>query len=71
VKARTAYVSEEAVGELARQEAHVHCVIGSDDPTPMASTFSGEWALAESLGANMGFLERDIERRWQQLPGAG
>ena len=51
----------------ALQQAHVHCVLGSDDPTPMGTTFSTEWARAEANGVDMVRLEADIDRRWQQL----
>ena len=54
----------------ALQQAHVHCVLGSDDPTPMGTSFTTEWALASSLGVDMALLERDTERRWRQLTGA-
>lgn len=54
----------------ALQKASVRCVLGSDDPTPMGTTFTKEWALAEAAGADMALLERDIERRWQQLTAA-
>ena len=50
------------------QQAQVHCVLGSDDPTPMATSFSAEWDLAVSLGVDMDLLKRDTERRWRQLP---
>lgn len=51
----------------ALQQAHVHCVLGSDDPTPMGTSFTGEWALARSLGVDMELLQDDTERRWRQL----
>ncbi len=53
----------------ALQKAHVHCVLGSDDPTPLGSAFDEEWRLAEQLGADMERLAADTRRRWQQLTG--
>ncbi len=52
---------------VALQKAHVRCVIGSDDPTPMGTDFRSEWARAERLGADVAQLERDVARRWAQL----
>ncbi len=54
---------------VALQKAHVHCVVGSDDPTPMDTDFRSEWQRAETLGADMAQLERDVARRWGQLTG--
>jgi hypothetical protein len=51
----------------ALQRAHVHCVLGSDDPTPMGTSFTVEWELAHKLGADLALIERDSERRWRQL----
>lgn len=51
----------------ALQQAHVHCVLGSDDPTPLGTTFDEEWRLAKGLGVDMERLERDTKRRWAQL----
>lgn len=52
---------------VALQKAHVHCVLGSDDPTPMGTDYRSEWDLAMKFGANAEQLERDITRRWTQL----
>lgn len=52
---------------VALQRAHVHCVLGSDDPTPMGTSFDREHALAAELGVDMAQLERDTDRRWRQL----
>lgn len=52
---------------VALQRAHVHCVLGSDDPTPMGTTFDREHTLAAELGVDMAQLERDTDRRWKQL----
>ena len=49
------------------QQAHVHCVVGSDDPTPMGCTYSQERARALELGADEGQLNADVKRRWAQL----
>ena len=53
----------------ALQKAHVHCVLGSDDPTPMGASFTDEWERARGFGADMAKLEADSERRWKQLTG--
>ena len=55
----------------ALQQARVHCVLGSDDPTPMGTCFSHEWELAQRLGVDLQRLEADTLRRWQQLPRVG
>ncbi len=52
---------------VALQKAHVHCVLGSDDPTPMGTGFSKEWQLARELGVDLARLESDTQRRWAQL----
>ncbi len=49
------------------QRAHVHCVVGSDDPTPMGCTYSQERARAVALGADEAQLDADVKRRWAQL----
>lgn len=51
----------------ALQQAKVHCVLGSDDPTPMGTCFADEWALAQKLGVDLTLLEADTLRRWNQL----
>lgn len=51
----------------ALQHAHVHCVLGSDDPTPMGTTFSKELTVARDGGVDMQRLEADMQRRWKQL----
>jgi adenosine deaminase len=50
------------------QRARVRCVLGSDDPTPMGTSFSKEWTRAAALGADMALLQHDIERRFAALP---
>jgi adenosine deaminase len=54
---------------VALQRAHVHCVLGSDDPTPMGTSFTGEWSKASALGVDMGTLASDITRRYRQITG--
>ena len=51
----------------ALQRAHVHCVLGSDDPTPMGTSFRQELEVAGSLGVDLALLERDMQRRWLEL----
>lgn len=53
----------------ALQEAGVHCVLGSDDPTPMGTTFRGELGIAQGLGADLPRLEADGRRRWTEMTG--
>jgi hypothetical protein len=50
------------------QRANVRCVLGSDDPTPMGTSFSSEWERARALGADVQRLEADIDRRFAALP---
>jgi hypothetical protein len=54
---------------VALQRAHVCCVLGSDDPTPMGTSFDREWAIARELGVDLDRLERDTARRWAQIVG--
>lgn len=54
----------------ALQQAHVHCVLGSDDPTPMGTTFRRELEVAVELGVDLKRLEADMLRRWRQLTSA-
>jgi hypothetical protein len=51
----------------ALQQAHVHCVLGSDDPTPMGTSFTKEVEVARSLGVDMARLEADTARRWKEI----
>ncbi|MBE2251793.1 MAG: hypothetical protein IAE78_19815 [Myxococcus sp.] len=53
----------------ALQRCHVHCVLGSDDPTPMGTRFSAELSVAEALGADLRTLEADMRRRWLEMTG--
>jgi adenosine deaminase len=52
---------------VALQRAHVHCVLGSDDPTPMGTTFAHEREVARAGGVDMARLEADIARRWNEI----
>jgi len=52
------------------QTAGVHCVLGSDDPTPLGSTFRGELEVARARGVDMARLEADAMRRWTEITGA-
>lgn len=54
---------------VALQRAHVHCVLGSDDPTPMGTSFQKELDVARRIGVDMTRLQADIARRWQQITG--
>lgn len=51
----------------ALQRAHVHCVLGSDDPTPMGTSFANELKVAAAAGVNLTQLEADMARRWAEL----
>jgi hypothetical protein len=48
----------------------VHCVLGSDDPTPMQTSYRRERELAADLGVDLGRLDADTQRRWRQLKAA-
>jgi hypothetical protein len=54
----------------ALQAAEVHCILGSDDPTPMGTSFRGELAVARAAGVDLDRLERDALRRWAEITGA-
>jgi adenosine deaminase len=54
---------------VALQRAQVHCVLGSDDPTPMATSFRRELEVARAGGVDMARLETDALRRWTQMTG--
>lgn len=51
----------------ALQKAGVHCVLGSDDPAVMGTSFRRELEVAGSLGVDLARLAADSERRWKQL----
>ncbi len=52
---------------VALQRASVHCVLGSDDPTPVQTSYRRERALAAELGADLARLDADTQRRWREL----
>jgi len=53
----------------ALQKHHVHCVLGSDDPTPMGTSFSNELAIAREAGVDLDRLAADTARRWAEITG--
>lgn len=53
----------------ALQAAHVHCVLGSDDPTPMGTSFRAEHEVARGLGVDLDRLAADSVRRWTEITG--
>lgn len=53
----------------ALQRAGVHCVLGSDDPTPMGTSFRRELEVARGLGVDLARLEADARRRWTEMTG--
>lgn len=53
----------------ALQQCHVHCILGSDDPTPMGTGFKNELAVAKGLGVDLVKLEADMKRRWREMTG--
>lgn len=55
---------------LALQRAHVRCVLGSDDPVVMGTTFRRELEVCRARGVDLARLEEDGARRWHALcPG--
>jgi hypothetical protein len=54
----------------ALQVAGVHCVLGSDDPTPMGTSFRAEHELARAAGVDLDRLAADSVRRWTEITGA-
>ncbi len=54
----------------ALQNAGVHTVLGSDDPTPMGTTFRDELIVARDAGVDLVRLEADMARRWTEITGA-
>ncbi|HSD86302.1 MAG TPA: hypothetical protein VLB44_02265 [Kofleriaceae bacterium] len=54
----------------ALQNAGVHTVLGSDDPTPMGTTFRTELEVARAAGVDLARLEADMHRRWTEITGA-
>src|SRR5690606_30130644 len=54
----------------ALQAAAVHCILGSDDPTPMGTSFRAELEVARAAGGDLARLEADAVRRWTEITGA-
>jgi adenosine deaminase len=54
----------------ALQAADVHCVLGSDDPTPMGTSHRAEVEIARAAGVDLARLEADSLRRWTEITGA-
>lgn len=54
----------------ALQAADVHCILGSDDPTPMGTSFRTELEVARAAGVDLVRLEADAIRRWTEITGA-
>jgi hypothetical protein len=54
---------------VALQRADVRCVLGSDDPTPMGTSFARELEVARAMGVDLARLERDARRRWREITG--
>jgi hypothetical protein len=73
IPARLAELERACGGHMplrALQTAGVHCVLGSDDPTPMGTTFRAEHALARAGGVDLARLAADSIRRWTEITGA-
>jgi len=54
----------------ALQTAGVHCILGSDDPTPMGTSYRAELEIARAAGVDLQRLEADVIRRWTEITGA-
>ncbi len=54
----------------ALQAAGIHCVLGSDDPTPMGTSFGSELEIARAAGVDLAQLETDAARRWAEITGS-
>ena len=54
----------------ALQGQGVHVVLGSDDPTPMGTSFRAEHAVAREAGVDLDRLAADSGRRWTEIAGA-
>jgi len=54
----------------ALQAAGVRCVLGSDDPTPMGTSFRAEHEVARAAGVDLERLAADALRRWTEIAGA-
>lgn len=51
----------------ALQAAGVRCVLGSDDPVPLGTSYRQELALVGELGVDLDRLAAESARRWQAL----
>ncbi|MEZ4403801.1 MAG: hypothetical protein R3B06_27510 [Kofleriaceae bacterium] len=54
----------------ALQRAGVRCVLGSDDPVSLGTTYRAELALAGTLGVDLARLAADSAARWTAVRGA-
>lgn len=55
---------------VALQRAGVRCVLGSDDPEPLATSYLRERAIAGELGVDLARLDADAAARWRALAPA-
>ena len=55
---------------VALQRAGVRCVLGSDDPEPLATSYQRERAIAGELGVELAQLDADAAARWRALARA-
>jgi adenosine deaminase len=53
----------------ALQIRHVRCVLGSDDPTVMGTSFRRELEVARREGVDLDRIKADSERRWTEMTG--
>jgi hypothetical protein len=54
----------------ALQAADVHCVLGSDDPISMGTSFRNEREVARAAGVDLARVDADALRRWIEITGA-
>jgi len=55
---------------VALQRAGVRCVLGSDDPEPLATSYQRERAIATEAGVDLVKLDADARARWTALVAA-
>lgn len=55
---------------VALQRAGVRCVLGSDDPESLGTSFAGELAVADGFGVDRSRLAADSAARWAALTAA-
>ncbi|MDQ3341855.1 MAG: hypothetical protein M4D80_42450 [Myxococcota bacterium] len=65
---RAAHAGHEPLHAL--QDRGVRCVLGSDDPVSMGTTFRDELEVARTSGVDLARLETDMARRWEEITGA-